>query len=322
MDRNLAINLVRVTEGAALGAARWMGRRDKEAADQAGVDGMRKMFDTIDIKGTVIIGEGEKDEAPMLYIGEKVGAWEEEDMEVDIAVDPVEGTTSVANGTPNAIAVIAMAPKGCLLNAPSYYMDKIAVGPKARGKIDINWPVEKNLQSVAKALNKSIEDLTVTVIDRPRHKDLIQQCIDAGARVKLFQDGDIASALATAIEGTGVDILMGVGGAPEGVITAAAMKCMGGEIQGKLVCSTEEQKQQCDRLGLDTEQVLYMDDLVKGNEAYFVATGITHGDMLKGVVYTGDDTAKTHSIVMRSETGTIRFVEATHKLRTKPDYAY
>ncbi len=322
MDRNLAINLVRVTEGAALSAAKLMGRRDKEEADQAGVDGMRKMFDTIDIRGTVVIGEGEKDEAPMLFIGEKVGRWLDDDMEVDIAVDPVEGTTSVANGTNNAIAVIAMAPKGCILDAPTFYMDKIAVGPKAKGKIDINAPIRENLENVARALHKNVGDLTVTILDRPRHKELVQECIDAGARIKLFPDGDIASAIATAVEGTGVDVMMGIGGSPEGVITAAAMKCIGGEIQGKLVLTTDEQREECKKRGIDPDRVLYMDDMVRGNEAYFVATGITDGDMLKGVVYTGDSTAKTHSIVMRSETGTIRFIEATHKLRTKPTYAY
>ncbi|WP_026477338.1 class II fructose-bisphosphatase [Alkaliphilus transvaalensis] len=319
MDRNLAINLVRVTEAAALGAAKHMGRGDKIAADQAGVDGMRKMFDTINIEGTVVIGEGEMDEAPMLYIGEVVGNG---GFKVDIAVDPVEGTNSVAKGLPNSIAVVAMAPRGCLLNAPDMYMDKIAVGPKAAGRVHLDAPIHKNLKAVAEALDKSIADLTVTMLDRPRHEELIRQCRDAGARIKLFKDGDVAAALATCFPDTGVDILVGIGGAPEGVIAAAALKCLGGEFQGRLIPYTEEEKERCIKMGIDVHKVLYMEDLIKGNEAYFAATGISDGELLKGVVFAGKGEAKTHSVVMRSETGTIRFVETIHQLNKKPKYAY
>ena len=322
MDRNLAINLARVTEAAALGAAKYMGRGDKIAADQAGVDGMRKMFQTMDIEGIVVIGEGEMDEAPMLYIGETVGSCCEGASKVDIAVDPVEGTNSVAKGLPNAIAVVAMAPRGCLLNAPDMYMDKIAVGPRAAGKVNIDAPVHENLRATAEALNESISDLTVTMLDRPRHDEIIRQCREAGARIKLFQDGDIAAALATCFDHTGVDILLGSGGAPEGVITAAALKCLGGGFQGRLIPQTEEEIQRCIQMGASIDKVYYIDDLVKGNEVYFAATGISDGELLKGVVYTGNGTAKTHSVVMRSETGTIRFVEAIHKLNKKPKYAY
>lgn len=319
MDRNLAINLVRVTEAAALGAAKYMGKGDKNAADQAGVDGMRKMFDTINIEGMVVIGEGEMDEAPMLYIGEIVGAG---GTKVDIAVDPVEGTNSVAKGLPNSIAVVAMAPRGCLLNAPDMYMDKIAVGPKVAGRIHLDAPIIQNLKVTAEALNKGISDLTVTMLDRPRHEAIIQQCREAGARIKLFKDGDVAAAMATCFENTGVDIMLGIGGAPEGVIAAAAMKCLGGEFQGRLVATNEEEEARCIKMAIDVNKILYMEDLVRGNEVYFAATGISDGELLKGVVFKANNSAKTHSVVMRSETGTIRFVETIHKLNKKPKYAY
>lgn len=322
MDRNLALNLVRVTEAASIGAAKYMGRGDKNAADQAGVDGMRKMFQTMSIEGVVVIGEGEMDEAPMLYIGEVVGAGGQGASKVDIAVDPVDGTTSVAKGLPNAIAVVAMAPRGCLLNAPDMYMDKIAVGPKVAGKIHIDAPIHENLRITAESLNKSITDLTVTMLDRPRHEDIIRQCREAGARIKLFRDGDVAAAMATCFDHTGVDIMLGIGGAPEGVIAAAALKCLGGEFQGKLVPYTDEERERCIKMGVSIEKVYSMEDLVKGNEVYFAATGISDGELLKGVVYTGNNTAKTHSVVMRAETGTIRFVEAIHRLNKKPKYAY
>jgi fructose-1,6-bisphosphatase II len=322
MDRNLAMNLVRVTEAAALGCARHMGRGDKIAADQAAVDGMRRMFDTMDIDGVVVIGEGEMDEAPMLYIGEQIGKAKEGNPKVDIAVDPLDGTTAVAKGLPNAISVVAMAPRGCLLHAPDMYMDKIAVGPKAAGTIDIEAPVEENLKAVAKALNKKISDLTVTMLDRPRHKDLIEKVRKAGARIKLFSDGDVAAAIATCFDHSGVDILMGIGGAPEGVIAAAALKCMGGEFQGKLVPMDDEEVKRCIGMGIDKiDKILTMEDLAKGNEIYFAATGISDGELLKGVVYYENNTARTHSMVTRAETGTIRFVEAIHKLDKKPEYA-
>jgi len=322
MDRNLALNLVRVTEAAALASARYMGRGDKNAADQAAVDGMRKMFDTLNIDGVVVIGEGEMDEAPMLYIGEEIGKAADGCPEVDIAVDPVDGTTAIAKGLPNAIAVVAIAPRGCLLHAPDMYMDKIAVGPKAAGKVSIDAPVEENLRAVAKALNKDISDITVTMLDRPRHKELIEKVRKAGARIKLFGDGDVAAAIATCFEHSGVDILMGAGGAPEGVIAAAALKCMGGEFQGRLLPMNDEERDRCKKMGIaDIDKVLTIEDLAKGEEIFFAATGISDGELLKGVVYYENNTAKTHSMVTRAETGTIRFVEAIHKLDKKPEYA-
>jgi fructose-1,6-bisphosphatase II len=320
MDRDLAIGLARVTEAAALSSATWLGRGDKNAADGAAVNSMRKMFDTLYINGTVVIGEGEMDEAPMLYIGEQIGKKDPKVPEVDIAVDPVDGTTPLAKGLPNAIAVVAIAPRGCMLNAPDMYMDKIAVGPKAKGVIDINAPIEDNLRAVADALNKNLSDVTVTMLDRERHSELVARIRKVGCRIKLFQDGDIATGIATCFEHTGVDMMVGRGGAPEGVILAAALKCMGGDMQGKLYPQNEEEKTRCEGMGIDCSKVLKMEDLVKGNEAYFAATGISDGDLLKGVVYYQENTAKTHSVVMRAETGTIRFIEAIHKLDRKPDY--
>ncbi|QEK13245.1 class II fructose-bisphosphatase [Crassaminicella thermophila] len=317
MDRNLALELVRVTETAALACGRYMGRGEKDAADQAAVDGMRKAFSAVSIKGTVVIGEGELDEAPMLYIGEEVGTCRPDDKEVDIAVDPLEGTNLIAKGLPNAIAVIAMAPKGTLLHAPDTYMKKIAVGPKAKGLIDIDGPVEKNLKAVAKALNKDINDVTVIIQDRPRHYDLIREIRRVGCRIKLFSDGDVAAAIATCFEDTGVDIFMGIGGAPEGVIAAAAIKCMGGEMQGKLNPMSDEEMERCEALGWDKEnvdKVLTLDDLVKSNDVLFVATGVSDGELLKGVTYLENNRARTQSVVMRSKTGTIRFVDAVHRL--------
>ncbi len=317
LNRNLAMSLVRVTETAALASAKYMGRGDKISADQAAVDGMRGAFDLVKVRGTVVIGEGEKDKAPMLYIGEEIGAGSENDMEVDIAVDPLDGTTLVAKGRPNAIAVIAMAPKGCLLHAPDTYMKKIAVGPKAAGKIDIEASIEDNLKAVAKAVGKNMSDLTVIVQDRPRHYDMIREIRRVGARIKLFGEGDVAAAIATAFEDTGVDVLMGIGGAPEGVIAAAALKCIGGELQGILNIRSDEEMQRCRDLGLtdsDLKKILTLEDLVKGDEVFFSATGISDGELLKGVVYYGDSYAKTHSVVMRAKTGTIRFIEAKHKL--------
>lgn len=322
MDRNLAINLVRVTEAAALESAKHLGRGDKIKADQAAVDGMRNMFDTLMIDGVVVIGEGEMDEAPMLYIGEHIGKAVEGCPKVDIAVDPLDGTTAVAKGLPNAISVVAVAPRGCLLHAPDMYMDKIAVGPKAAGKININASVEENLNSVAEALNKDISDVTVTMLDRPRHEELISRVRNAGARIKLFGDGDVAAAIATCFEHSGVDILLGIGGAPEGVIAAAALKCMGGEFQGKLIPYTDEERERCIKMGIgNIDKVLTMEDLAKGNEILFAATGISDGELLKGVVYYENNTARTHSMVTRSKTGTIRFIESIHKLDKKPEYA-
>ncbi|CAH2215028.1 class II fructose-bisphosphatase [Tepidibacter aestuarii] len=321
MDRNLAINLVRVTEAAAIGGSKYLGRGDKNIADQAAVDGMRKMFDTIDIDGEVVIGEGEMDEAPMLYIGEKIGRRSVDSIKVDIAVDPLDGTNCVAKGLPNAIAVVALAPKGCLLNAPDMYMDKIAVGPKAKGLVKLDNPVSYNLNILSNVLNKSMDDLTVTMLDRDRHSKLIQECRAAGVRIKLFNEGDVGAAMATCFDDTGIDMMVGIGGAPEGVLAAAALKCMGGDFQGRLVPFEKQEEQRCLDMGIDHKKILTMEDLVKGNEVYFAATGITDGDFLKGVIYKGNKTAHTHSVVMRSETGTIRFIEAIHKLDTKPSYA-
>lgn len=321
IDRDIAMGLVRVTEVAALNSALWMGRGDKNAADQAAVDGMRKMFDNLNIDGVVVIGEGEMDEAPMLYIGEQIGKRNPEDIQVDIAVDPLDGTNSVAKGLPNAISVIALAERGCLLHAPDMYMKKIAVGPKARGVIDIKAPVEDNLRNIARALKKDIKEVTVTMLDRERHEGLVKKIREIGCRIKLFKDGDVAAALATCFDETGVDVLMGIGGAPEGVISAVALKCMEGEFQGILHPVNEEQKQRCIDMGIkDIDKVLKLEDLVKGDDAFFAATGVSDGELLKGVLYLENNIAVTHSVVMRSKTGTIRFVDATHNLYKKPKY--
>jgi len=322
MDRNLALNLVRVTEAAALNCARYLGRGDKNLADEAAVNGMRKMFDTLNIDGVVVIGEGEMDEAPMLYIGEQIGKATPDSIKLDIAVDPLDGTNAVAKGISNAISVVAVAPRGCLLHAPDMYMNKIAVGPKAKGKVNLDMSVEEILKNLSVALNKNISDITVTMLDRPRHEGLIKEIRRLGARIKLFQDGDVAAAIATCFDDSGVDILLGIGGAPEGVIAAAALKCMGGEFQGRLHPLTDEECERCKAMGLDdVNKLLTMEDLVKGNEVVFAATGITNGELLKGVVYYGNNMAKTYSVVMRAETGTIRFIEAIHRLDKKPEYA-
>lgn len=316
MERELALELVRVTEAAALSSARWMGRGDKNMVDQVAVDAMRASFDLVNIDGVVVIGEGELDEAPMLYIGEQVGAG---GIAADVAVDPVEGTNLVAKGLNGAIAVVAVAPRGCLLHAPDMYMEKIAVGPAAKGCIDITASITANLKWVARAKGKDISDLTVVILDRERHQGIIQECRQAGARIKLISDGDVAPAVAAAIDETGVDILMGIGGAPEGVLAAAALKCLGGDIQARLKPENEQEYARCQTMGLkDPEQVLLLDDLVKGEDVYFAATGITEGDMLRGVRYFGNNRGKTHSIALRGQTGTVRFIEATHQLDRKP----
>ncbi|CVK18696.1 MULTISPECIES: class II fructose-bisphosphatase [Sporomusa] len=315
MERELALEFVRVTEAAAVACGRWMGRGDKIAADQAAVDAMRAAFDTVSISGRVVIGEGEMDEAPMLFIGEEVGHG---GREVDIAVDPLEGTTLVAKGLPGAIAVLAIAPRGCLLHAPDMYMDKIAVGPLARGKIDINAPVKDNLAAVATALSRKIEDVTVVILDRPRHAAIIQEARDAGARIKLITDGDVSPAVNAAIEGTGIHMLLGIGGAPEGVLAAAAIKCLGGDMQAKLWAESDNDIVRAKEMGItDINKVFTLDDLVKGDEVIFAATAITQGDLLNGVRYFGGG-ARTHSLVMRASTGTVRFVDAIHKFEKKP----
>lgn len=315
MDRNFSMELVRVTEAAALAAGRWMGRGKKDEADGAATQAMRNMFNSIHMRGTVVIGEGEMDEAPMLYIGEQLGIGD--GPEVDIAVDPLEGTNIVAAGTWNALATIAVAEHGNLLHAPDMYMEKIAVGPESAGKIDINAPVIDNLTAVAKAKNKNIEDVVVAILDRERHKKMIQEIRDSGARIKLMQDGDVAAAINTAFENTGVDIMLGSGGAPEGVLAATALKSLGGEFQGKLLPHTEEEKIRLKKMGInDFDRVLLMEDIVKGDDAYFVATGVTNGELLRGVQYKGN-VGTTHSVVIRAKTGTVRFIEGQHGLNKK-----
>ncbi len=317
MDRNLALELVRVTEAAALVSSKFMGRGDKNGADGAAVEAMRRAFESIKIKGEVVIGEGELDEAPMLYIGEKVGLQTDDCKEVDIAVDPLEGTTLIAKGLPNAISVIAMGAKGSLLNAPDTYMKKIIVGPKAKGAIDLNKTVEENILSVAKALGKKTSEMTIITQDRERHDYIVKAARSLGARIKVFSDGDVAAGIATCFEETGIDMLMGIGGGPEGVITAAAVKCMGGDMQGQIYPLSEQEIKRCHEMGFsdeDIEKILFIDDLAKGEDLFFAATGITQGDLLKGVVPIGNNKATTQSVVMRGKTGTIRFVDAIHNL--------
>ncbi|BAE86726.1 hypothetical protein DSY4937 [Desulfitobacterium hafniense Y51] len=319
MERELTMEFARVTEAAALASARWVGRGNKEAADDAAVQAMRSVFDTIRMQGTVVIGEGEMDEAPMLYIGEKVGSGEAP--ELDVAVDPLEGTNSVAKGLAGAIAVVAIARKGGLLHAPDMYMDKIAVGPLAKGKIHLDAPVQENLANVARALGKSMDDLTVVILDRPRHEKIIHDVREAGARIRLITDGDVSPAVACAIEGTGVDVMMGIGGAPEGVLAAAALRCLGGEMQGRLWPENEEDVLRAQKLGVsDVAKLLTMDDLVCSDDVFFAATGITEGPLLKGVHFTSQG-ALTHTVVMRGKTGTVRFIEARHRFDKKPAYA-
>lgn len=318
MDRNLALEIVRVTEAAALSCAHWMGKGDAHSADQAAVNAMRKAFDSIRFDGTVVIGEGERDEAPMLFIGEKVGSGGAP--EVDIALDPLECTNSVANGRPNALAVIALAPKGCFLHAPDTYMEKIAVGPKAAGAIDLNKPVEANVRDVADALGLRVENLTVVILERDRHLDLIARVRSTGARIHLIPDGDVAAAIATALPDTGIDLLMGTGGAPEGVLAAAALRCVGGAMQGRLRFRNQDEIVRAKAMGIeDLDAILDLDDLAKGDAVMFCATGVTNGDMLKGVRFFGGG-AWTHSLVMRAKTGTIRFIETQHFFDRKPIY--
>lgn len=317
MERSLTMELVRVTEAAALASARWMGRGKKDEADDAATTAMRRVFDTIPMRGTVVIGEGEMDEAPMLYIGEKLGM--DTGPELDVAVDPLEGTSIVAKGTWNALSVLAVAEKGNLLHAPDMYMDKIAVGPKAVGKIDINASVKENLFAVAEALDRDVSDIVAIILDRPRHAQIIQEIRDAGARIKLITDGDVAAAINTAFDDTGVDILFGSGGAPEGVIAAVALKCLGGELQGRLLPQSDEEVERCKKMGItDINQVLTMEDLVKGDDCIFAATGVTDGELLRGVQFKGN-VAKTQSIVMRAKSGTVRFISAEHRLERKPN---
>ena len=311
-DRNLALELVRVTEAAAMGAGRWIGRGDKNAADQAAVDAMRAMLDTVVMEGVVVIGEGEKDEAPMLFNGEHVGAGG--GPEVDVAVDPLEGTRLTALGQPNAIAVIAAAERGSMFfPGPAVYMEKIAAGADAVGAIDITATPTENVHAVAKAKGRRVTDIRVVVLERDRHEQLIGELREAGARVNLIRDGDVAPAIAAARPETGVDLLYGIGGTPEGVISAAALKCVGGGIQGRLWPRDDGERQALVDAGLDPSRVLVTDDLVKGDDVFVAATGVTTGALLRGIRYVTDG-AVTDSIVMRSRTGTVRRIEARHQL--------
>ncbi len=310
-DRNIAMELVRVTEAAALASARWMGRGNKEGSDQAAVDAMRLVLNTIQMDGVIVIGEGEKDEAPMLYNGERLGTGEPP--LVDIAVDPIDGTRLLSLGRPGSLSVVALSERGTMY-APGkiVYMDKIAVGPEAKGAIDINAPVADNLRAIARAKGKDMDDLTVVVLDRPRHEKLIADIRACGARIKLITDGDISGGLMAAIEDTGLDVLMGVGGSPEAVITACALKCIGGDMQCKLWPRNDDERRWALENGRELDKVLTIDDLVAGNNIFFAATGITDGELLKGVRYFGHG-AKTYSLSMRSKSGTVRYIEATHR---------
>ncbi|HEV8128538.1 MAG TPA: class II fructose-bisphosphatase [Candidatus Eisenbacteria bacterium] len=316
MDRHVGLDLVRVTEAAALACARFMGRGDAHAADQAAVTAMRRAFDNVDIRGTVVIGEGERDEAPMLYIGERVGSGY--GPEVDIALDPLECTNSVAYGRDNALAVIALAQRGHFLHAPDTYMEKIAVGAKAAGAIDLSRSVEENLEAIAAAKGYDLEDLTVVVLDRPRHEELIQRIRKVGARIHLIPDGDVSAAMATSVESTGVDVLLGTGGAPEGVLAAAALRCLGGAIQGRLAFRNNEERERAKKMGIaDLDRIYSETDLARGDSIIFATTGVTDGDMLDGVRFSGTG-ADTHSMVMRAATGTVRILRTSHRFE-KPD---
>jgi len=323
-DRNLALEMCRVTEAAALASARLMGRGESDTADRAAVEAMRHAFDHIDVRGTVVIGEGERDEAPMLYIGEKVGAgWQAEgdkSPRVDIAVDPLEGTNLCATGAPDAIAVIALADDGQFLNAPDTYMEKIAVGPDAHGAIDLRESWTWNLESIAKSVGKDVRDLTVIILDRPRHEELIGEVRQAGARIRLIGDGDVSAAITAAKTETGVDALFGTGGAPEGVIAAAALRCVGGDMQGRLRWRSDEERERARTvMGIeDGDRIYQLNELATGN-VMFAATGVTPGQFLDGVRFLRGG-ARTQSIVMRSKSGTIRAIDTTHHFQSKPNY--
>ena len=323
MDRELALEVVRVTEVAALASAQWLGRGKKNEADGAATSAMRAMFDTINMRGTVVIGEGELDEAPMLYIGEKLGDLASDSPEVDVAVDPLEGTTIVAKGHSNAMSVLAIGDKGTLLHAPDMYMLKMAVGPRAAGRIHLNDPIERMIEILADANNKRIQDVTVIIQERERHQHLIEAVREKGARVKLFGDGDVGAAITACMPSSGIDLFIGIGGAPEGVISAAAIKSLGGDMQAQLKPQNAEERERCIKMGLsDPEQILQLSDMVKGDDAIFAATGVSDGELLQGVRFLGNDTAETHSIVMRAKTKTLRFIRALHNLEHKPNLVW
>jgi len=311
--RNLAMELVRVTEAAALSAGRFMGRGDKIAADRAAVEAIRLVMNTVQMDGVVVIGEGEKDKAPMLFNGEKIGTGEPP--EVDIAVDPIDGTRPLALGLPNSIATVALAPRGTMFNpGPMVYMHKIAVGPQAKDVIDIEAPIEDNLSRIAKAKGKEVKDLTAIILDRERHSALIDEVRRCGARILLIPDGDVAGAITTCLPETGVDVLLGIGGTPEGVLAACALRCMGGNMQGKLYPRSAEEAEKGRRMGYDLNKVLCLEDLVSSEDVFFAATGLTDGTLLKGVDYFHEG-AHTDSLVMRGLTGTVRRITATHRLK-------
>ena len=318
MERNLALEVVRVTEAAALSSARWMGLGNAKAADQAAVDAMCRGFDAVSFSGSVVIGQGERDEAPMLFTGERIGGGD--GPELDVALDPLEGANSVAQGRANAMAVVAITDKGGLFRAPDTYMEKIAVGPRAKGAVDLSLSPTQNLESIANAMKCYVEDLTVVILDRPVHAELIRSVREAGARIKLIQDGDVSAAIATAFPESGVDVLMGIGGAPEGVLAAAALQCLGGDMQGRLRPRNDQEVEQARRVGVkDIERIYRIGDLVSGTELMFAATGVTDGDLLRGVRFFGGG-ARTHSVVIRRRSGTTRFIEATHRFDRRPVY--
>jgi fructose-1,6-bisphosphatase II len=318
-DRNLALELVRVTEAAAMAAARWMGRGDKEGADGAAVDAMRIVLGSVPMDGVVVIGEGEKDEAPMLYNGEEIG--DRTPPHTDVAVDPIDGTTPTAFGRGGALSVIAVSERGTMFNpGPCVYMEKLAVGPEAAGKVSLQQSPSDNIRAVADAKGESVRDVTAVILDRPRHADLIDEVRSIGARIRLITDGDVAGAIATAWSASGADILLGVGGTPEGVIAAAALKCMGGELQGRLWPRDDAERATAVKLGYDVERVLGLDDLVSGDNCFFAATGVTDGELLRGVRYDSSG-ASTDSLVMRSKSGTVRRIDARHRLKKLALYA-
>jgi fructose-1,6-bisphosphatase II len=318
-DRNLALELVRVTEAAAMAAGRWVGRGDKNGGDGAAVDAMRKLIGTVSMRGVVVIGEGEKDQAPMLYNGEHVGNGE--GPECDVAVDPIDGTTLMSKGMPNAIAVLAATERGAMFDPSAvFYMEKLAVGPEAADAIDITAPVAENIRRVARAKHTDVSDVTVCILDRARHADLVKKVREAGARIHFISDGDVAGAISAARPNTGVDMLIGIGGTPEGIIAACALKCMGGAIQGRLWPRDDEERAKAIGAGHDLDRVLTTDDLVSGDNAFFCATGITDGDLLRGVHYRSGG-CTTQSIVMRSKSGTVRMIDGFHRLEKLRQYS-
>jgi fructose-1,6-bisphosphatase II len=311
-DRNLALELVRDTEAAAMAGGRWVGRGDKNGADGAAVEAMRALISTVSMKGVVVIGEGEKDDAPMLYNGEEVG--DGNGPECDVAVDPIDGTTLTAKGQSNAVSVLAVSDRGSMYDPSAvFYMDKLVTGPEAADVVDIRLPVAENIKRIAKAKKETVEDVTVVMLDRPRHHQLASEVRDAGARLRFISDGDVAGAIMAARDDTGIDLLLGIGGTPEGIITACAIKCLGGVIQGRLWPQDDDERQRAVDAGHDLDRVLSTDDLVTGENCFFVATGITDGELLRGVRYRAGG-ATTHSLVMRSKSGTIRLIESHHQL--------